>query len=239
MRIIKNHWVFILTLLVFSSCKVLSESSKYAFSEGYYKSRLYHKKQKNIYVVPSEDSIRIYSAKSIKKGFVDTTKKIKIVFSADKKPREFENYSFKKNSLDLDVLSVLFKYRPTVKNFPKQLNTTFNGAIYFGYRTDVYQLSYKQTPLKNYKRNINHYGYSFGVFSGIGSARIDEYVTLNGIDYEYDGVVNLTGIAFIMALNKISIGVNAGIDFLLDKNRKYWVNNKKPWAGLSIGLNIN
>lgn len=190
-------------------------------------------------MVPAEDSIKIYSAKSIEKGFVDTAKKIKVVFPENKKPLDFENYSFKKNSFDLDVLSILFKYRPVVKNFPRQFNTGFSGAVYFGYRTDVYHLSYKQTPLKEWKRNINHYGYSFGVFTGIGTARIDPSVTLNRIDYEYDGVTNLTGICFIIAVNKLSLGITSGVDFLLDKNRKYWVNNKKPWIGLAIGLNIN
>jgi len=232
-------WGLFLVLLFFSSCKTLTETSKYGFNEGYYKSRLYHKKLKNVYVVSAEDSIKIYSAKSIEKGFVDTAKKTKLVFPVNKKPLNFENYSFKKNSFDLDALSILFKYRPSVKNFPRQLNTGFNGAVYFGYRTDMYRLSYKQTPLKEYKRNINHYGYSIGAFSGIGTARIDPFVTLNGIDYEYDGVVNLTGIAVIAGVNKLSLGITSGVDFLLDKNRKYWVNNKKPWIGIAIGLNIN
>lgn len=237
MLVFKNSGFIALCLLC--SCRVLTESPKYAFSEGFYKSRLYHKKQKKIYVVPSGDSIRIYSEKSIKKGFVDTTKKIKIVFPPNTKPLQFENYYFKKNSFDLDFLSILFKYRPSVKKFPSQLNTTFNGAAYFGHRTDVYRLSYKKTPLEEFKKTTTHYGYSMGAFTGLGSARIDQSVTLNAIDYEYDGVVNTTGIAAIVGINNFTLGLTAGIDFLLDKNKNRWVNQKKPWAGLSIGLNIN
>ena len=238
MVIFKNSCLIAFCLSL-CSCRVSNESSKFGFTEGFYKSRLYHKKLKKIYIIPSDDSIRIFSEKSIKKGFVDTTKKIKIIFPQNTKPLQFEDYYFKKNSFDLDILSVLFKYRPSVKNFPRQLNTTFNGAAYFGYRTDVYQLSYKQTPLKQFKRNITHFGYSVGVFTCLGSARIDQSVTLNAIDYEYDGVVYGNGIAVILGLNNFSFGLTGGIDFLLDKNKKFWVNQKKPSIGLSIGLNIN
>ena len=137
------------------------------------------------------------------------------------------------------MLTIPFKFRPAVNGFPRQLNATFNGAVYLGYRSDVYHLSYKRTPLRVFKRNITHYGYSLGLFTGIGTARIDEYVTNNGINIQYDGAVNLSGINLIVGVEKVSIGLAAGVDYLLDKNRKYWVNNGKPWIGFSFGLNLN
>jgi hypothetical protein len=126
-----------------------------------------------------------------------------------------------------------------VESFPPQFNTTFNGAVYIGYRTDAYTLRYKATPLGVFKRSITHYGYSFGLFSGFGTARIDEYVTLNALSYEYDGLVNLSGFAAIIAIDKISAGLTLGVDHLLDKNSRVWVNNAKPWLGISLGLNLN
>ncbi len=238
----KAFWLipfFAFLLGTLSSCTSIKQSSKYGFTEGYYRSRLFHKKRKKIYVVPGDDSIKVYSAKSLQKSFIDTTKLLKIAFPANNKPREFTSYNFQRKTMDLDVLSVLFKYRPAVSNFPRQLNATFNGALYLGYRTDLYRLHYKQTPLQVYKRDITHYGFSFGAFAGFGTARIDEYVTNNAISIQYDGVVNLAGIAAIIAVDKVSFGLNLGVDHLLDKHRKYWVNEGKPWLGLSVGLNLN
>jgi hypothetical protein len=89
------------------------------------------------------------------------------------------------------------------------------------------------------KRSITHIGYSVGFFSGFGTARIDEYDTEGALSYEYDGLVNLTGIAVIAAIDKLTAGLTIGVDHLLDKNSGLWINNAKPWIGLSLGLNLN
>ncbi len=130
-------------------------------------------------------------------------------------------------------------YRPLVKNFPPQLNTNFNGAFYAGHRIDKYTLNYETAPLNVAKRKISHQGYSIGGFAGIGSARIDEFVTRNGINYEYDGAIFTMGIDTELAINSINFGIVSGIDFLTDKNSDVWVSEKKPWIGLSIGINLN
>jgi hypothetical protein len=226
-------------LLALHGCSFIKNTPKYGFSEGYYQSHLFHKKEKKVYVVPTEDTIKVYTAKSLQKAVVDTTQSIKIAFPPNQKPAQFLAYQFRKNSVDIDVLTIPFKYRPAVNGFPRQLNATFNGAVYLGYRSDIYRLRYTQTPLRVFKRNVTHYGYSFGLFNGIGTARIDEYVTNNGIAIQYDGAVNLTGVNIIVGVEKVSIGLATGVDYLLDKNRKYWVNNGKPWLGFSFGLNLN
>ncbi len=94
-------------------------------------------------------------------------------------------------------------------------------------------------PLHDYRRGITHYGYSVGLFTGFGTARIDEYVTNNALNIEYDGLVNLTGAALIIAVDKLTAGLTFGEDHLLDRNRKLWVTNGKVWIGLSLGLNLN
>lgn len=229
----------LIVAITFCRCNVLQQSPKYSFAEGYYKSRLFHKKEKKVYVLPANDTIKIYTAKSLQKDTIDTIRSLKISFPPNQRPLAFPNYQFYKNTFDLDVLSILFKYRPAVGDFPRQFNTTFNGAVYFGYRSDSYHISYAETPLRVSQRHINHFGYSFGVFTGIGSARIDPFVTDNNIAIEYDGVVNLSGIALIVGANNLSLGLTGGIDYLLDRNRKFWVNQSKPWIGLSVGLNLN
>ena len=39
----------------------------------------------------------------------------------------------------------------------------------------------------------------------------------------------MTDINVIVGVEKVSIGLALGVDYLLDKNREYWVNNGKPW----------
>jgi len=56
---------------------------------------------------------------------------------------------------------------------------------------------------------------------------------------EYDGFLLMNGVAGLVAVNKLTFGLGLGIDHLLDKNKKYWIYNHKPWLGLTVGLNLN
>jgi len=227
----------IIAMFCLSSCETLKQSSKYQFNEGFYKVSDGKKKTK-VYVLTGSDTIKEYSKESLAQPKIDTTKIISIAFPAQK-PNQFTDRSFRQATFDADVLTVLFKYRPPAKGFPPQFNATFNGALFLGYRTDVYKLSYQATPLHIYKRRITHYGYSVGFFTGLGTARIDEYDTNNALAIEYDGLVNLSGLALILAADKLTAGITFGFDHLLDKNKTIWVNNGRPWLGLSLGLNLN
>jgi hypothetical protein len=205
--------------------------------EGYYKVSIKKKKEK-LYVLTGSDTIKAYPARDIAGEKIDTSHAFSFVFPL-LRPDNFVSTSFTRKTFDFDILTILFKYRFPVKGFPPQLNASFNGALYLGYRTDVYKLSYKITPMRDSKRTITHYGYSVGLFSGLGTARIDEYNTESALNYEYDGLVNLTGIAIIAALDKLTAGLTLGVDHLLDKNKSVWINNGKPWIGISLGLNLN
>lgn len=219
------------------SCESLKESSKYQFVEGYYKVPVKGKTEK-LYVLTGSDTIKAYRARDLSGEKIDTTHAFQFAFPPIR-PHDFSSTSFTRNTLDFDILTILFKYRFPVKGFPPQLNASFNGALYLGYRTDVYKLSYKTTPMRYVKRTITHYGYSVGIFSGFGTARIDEYDTEGALNYEYDGLVNLTGVAIIAALDRLTAGLTIGVDHLLDKNHSVWINNGKPWIGISLGLNLN
>jgi len=228
----------LLAVLSLTGCETLKESSKYQFNEGFYKTRAGNGKMEKMYVVANGDSVKVYSPGAIRNQ-VDTNRSITIAFPPVRKTTDFKNYAFQRNTFDLDVLTILFKYRFPAQGFPNQLNATFNGAVYAGLRKDVYKLKYNETPLHIHKRSISHYGYSLGCFAGFGTARIDEYVTLNRLQTEYDGVVTLEGLAAIIALDKLTFGLTLGEDHLLDRNRKLWVNQARPWIGLSVGLNLN
>src|ERR1700709_1065001 len=126
-------------VLLFSSCETLKGSSKYQLTDGFYKTEINHKPA-NVYVLAGSDSIKIYRKEQLV-GKIDTVRSTLIMFPAQK-PEHFTGHAFRRNTFDIDVLTVLFKYRPSVRNFPPQFNTTFNGAGYFGFRTDVYKLKY-------------------------------------------------------------------------------------------------
>jgi hypothetical protein len=230
--------VVLFICLVMYGCGITEHSSKYSFTDGYYSSKLEGNKYKKYYVVTGSDSIKVYPA-AIRHQLADTVKSLTVLFPPHIQPKDFSNKIFRTQDFDLDVITVIFKYRPPVKDYPQQLNTNFNGALYAGYRKDSYILSYSNTPLHVANRRIIHHGFSFGAFAGIGAARIDEFVTLNRINYEYDGVVFTPGIATEFDLNKINFVILSGLDFLGDKNSHVWVNDKKIWLGIGIGLNLN
>ncbi|MEO7044588.1 MAG: hypothetical protein ABI091_04725 [Ferruginibacter sp.] len=233
------------TLIVITSlslaaggCSVTGNSSKFSFADGYYRSKLNSNNYEKYYITAGTDSIKVYPA-NISRQIADTVKSITVLFPEHTAPVNFSKKKFISQNFDLDVISILFKYRPPVKDYPGQLNTNFNGALYAGFRKDIYSLSYHNTPLHVANRKIIHQGYSIGGFAGLGSARIDEFVTLSRIDYEYDGALFTTGIAAELDLNKINFVIMSGLDFLTDRNSHVWVNEKKIWIGIGLGLNLN
>jgi hypothetical protein len=226
--------------LLFQSCQTIKQSPKYGFNEGYYKSRIHHKKLKKVYIVPGDDSIKVYTKKAIQRTFVDTLQSFKVAFPSNIKPDEFETYSFRKNTFDIDVISILLRFRPAVDPYPDQFSSaSFNGSIFFGYRTDIYHMKYKQTPLGAFRRNMTHYGFSVGAFSGIGSSNINGSVTQDSLQISYDAPINVSGVAVFIGVERFTYGVTLGFDHLLDKNKKLWIYQGKPWIGLSIGWNIH
>lgn len=223
-----------------SSCSSLQESPKYSFSEGIYKTKIEGTRAGKVYVDIFTDSLVLYPA-SLANGTVtlDTLHKTAIAIPAERKEGLTKPFLFSRYSFDLDVLTIPFKFRPPVAGIPPQLNTAFQGALYVGARGDVFRLNYKKSPAHNYRRSTNHFGYSFGLFSGLGSSVVNETVTNDQVEYEYDGVVFLNGVAGIVGVNNFTVGLAIGFDHLLDRNRAYWIYQKKPWLGLALGLNLN
>jgi len=222
------------------SCEGLKQSSKYGFSEGYYKGHFSKQPAATVYVFPDEDSVKVYTKQALAAAKPDSVKSLYNVFPHTIPASTGKEFFFVQHTFDLDFLSILVKYRPNVNGFPNQFNTSIlNGAVFIGYRTDIYRLHYHPTPFHTSKRDITHYGFSFGAFTGLGATRIDEYVTEGALNIQYDGVVNPSGIAAILAVNKLTFGLTGGVDHLLDKNHSYWIYQGKPWIGLSVGLNLN
>ena len=219
----------VIIVALFPSCATLQNNAKYELSDGKYKLKIEGKKN-DCYVENSQESIIIYKLPS----------KISTSLPNQSNVGFIEKQRLIKPSLDIDILTALFKVRQQVKYvLPTQLNANFNGNIYIGHRTDIYQIQYKKNPLDIYQRQINHLGFSGGLFLGLGNTAVNPSTTGNTISSEYDGIVLQKGIAGIVAVNKLTIGVSIGFDNLLDKNNKSWIYKNKPWLGLMLGLYLN
>ncbi len=145
---------------------------------------------------------------------------------------------FVKKSFDVDAMTVLFKYRPSSMGFPRQINSSFNGNVYVGYRIDRFWLDYKSTPAGMVKE-LKHSALSVGGFGGIGTAFISPWSTNYRTTDEYDGVVLTKGLAFMVGINSLTVGFGVGWDNLTDRDKDIWIYQNKPWYGLTLGLNIN
>jgi hypothetical protein len=217
------------SLLVLNSCASIQNSSKYELADGKYKVKKEGKKF-DCYVQNMPDSIIIYKLPG--KTTTSLTPQMEVYLPTKQ--------HFIKSSFDVDIITALLKIRPPAKKaLPTQLNANFNGNVYVGLRNDIYQIHYNRNPLDVYQRQVNHFGFSGGVFIGMANTAINPSTTANAISTEYDGLVLQKGVAGIVAVNKLTIGVSIGFDNLLDKNQKDWLYKNKPWFGLMLGLNLN
>ena len=224
--------------LLHPSCSVIQKSNKNQFNNGFYIQKIDGKKQK-VYIEIVDDTIRIHPTQNFNHKLIIDTTTAPCFFQKEIMTEPRQTTSFDKVSFDIDFFTIPLKFRPNQNDVPSQLNTTLNGAVYFGYRTDKYVLNYIANPLGKSDRLINHFGFSMGVFSGFGNTFMSPTNTNNILQQEYDGIVLSKGLAGIFAFNNITVGLALGFDNLLDKNKKIWIYENKYWLGLTFGLNLN
>lgn len=189
------------------------------------------------YLRVSDTEIEVYK-RNEKTGIFDTTNFI-VVSLADTAHTAGKVYNFSKSSFDFDLISIPLKFRAPAAGLPAQLNATVNGGLYAGRRTDYYRLSRRRNELGIDRTSLQHYGLSFGVFTGIGSAVMNPSVTNDQISVEYDAMVIPFGVTVLAGYNNLTFGLAGGFDYMLSHHRKYWTYNGKPWLGLTVGLNLN
>ena len=211
-------------------CGLLKENGTYELDNGRYKQSVAGRTQK-IWVSFEDSIVRLYP--------LDKKNSQRVFPFSNVSGLGTGSLKLKKASFDIDVLTIPFKYRPSVAGFPNQLNTNFSGAVYAGIRNDFYHFNYRTNGIGENRRRINHFGVSFGVFGGIGSSAVNPWVTQNLVTSEYDGFVLMSGFAGLIAVKRLTFGLGLGLDHLMDKNKKYWIYHQKPWLGLTVGLNLN
>jgi hypothetical protein len=72
-----------------------------------------------------------------------------------------------------------------------------------------------------------------------GATNMSPWVTREAIGKEYDGVVWMNGLTALLATPNLNIAIGAGIDYLLDGNRTYWIYQNQPWIGFAVGIDLN
>ena len=136
------------------------------------------------------------------------------------------------------MLTILFKFRPSQKTLPRQLNANFNGNVFLGYRIDRFHVHFKSTRA-GLQKELRHSGLSIGGFGGLGGASINPSTTNYQTTDEYDGFVLTRGLAIMIAVNQLTIGAGLGWDYLTDRDKNIWIYQNKPWLGMTLSLNIN
>ncbi|MDQ3393322.1 MAG: hypothetical protein M3512_04320 [Bacteroidota bacterium] len=237
----KKHSLLLLSAtLILSGCGRWVNTSKYSFEDGIYYSKVFQDKKTKVYVDNEEDTLVIHPVKKHERRYVaDTLENKPILLPQNKSLSKIPSSSFRQNSFDIDFLTILVKVRPPGGNLPTQLNSNINGAAYAGYRADIYNISYKDTPLHFYNRKTNHFGFSLGGFFGIGATNINPYNTNNQVNDEYDGFIITKGVAGVLGLDNFNIGLVIGFDTLQGKDKNHWIYQQKPWIGIALGLNLN
>jgi hypothetical protein len=184
-----------------------------------------------VYLEVTDEKIVAYAPKNLKE-----------IWSAglpqpDSMPRQ--QIVLKKQSLDVDITSVVMKYRPSVHGLPGQLTTDFNIALYAGWRHDSYRVRGRKDPLGKIQTKINAFGYDFGVFAGPGTTLISPFTTLQNRTDEYSAMILQAGFAGFIESKLASFGLAVGYDYLMNPDREVWIYQNKPWLGFVVGIALN
>ncbi len=201
---------------VFASCNTLEKASLHGLNSGYYKLKSDNKNTRNVYLDVTDEKIDVYphiKRQPDKKQFL--TIPLNITDSLILNP-----IIFKKQSLDVDITSIVLKFRPSVYGLTAHLTTDLNMALYVGWRYDYYHIMSKKDPLGRSYNKISNRGYDFGFFAGPGATLISPFTTQNKRTDEYGGMIIQTGIADFIESNVASFGLAIGYDYLLNPDRK-------------------
>jgi len=224
-------------VLLATGCTPVEKIAFHDLSSGYYKLKTPENQPSKVYVNVYDDSIYVY--KTIDEGkqiSVDTSAHRGVSISSIRKGDPFYGSCFVKNSADIDLTTVLLKYRPARGGVPNQLNANLNAAIYVGFRKDYYKMVTKDSPLHEKNTFCSHAGFDFGLFAGFGITQINPTVTNDNVSQEYDGIIFQKGIGLFFTLERMSVGIVLGFDNLMDGNKSVWLYNQKPYLGLSLGI---
>ncbi len=224
-----KFFVAILLGIGLTSCATVTKLPDSQLVSGYYD-----------YKAPGDESGKY--AKVYLEVLEDSTATIRVDSAGQQSEKATQGFLpgqvYRKPSFDLDVMVVLFKYRPGKTNLPSQLTTDFNGNMFFGYRIDRFRMDLSKTPLGGVRR-VRHRALSLGGFVGLGTSFISPWTTNNQTTDEYNGFVVSHGLSALMGIGNLTVGLGVGWDNLLDRDKDIWIYQNTAWYGLTLSLNLN
>jgi hypothetical protein len=227
--------VFVLALA--AGCAPFDKIYSHEFSSGYFKLKSPGTTPEKVYLTRTEDSLTVYSLIPDNKPKMPDISRSKGIRISSVIPGSYMyNSTFVKTSLDVDLSTVLIKFRPAVANVQPQLTANVNGVIYAGFRKDFFRIKTSYSTLNVASTFVRHTGFDCGFFAGIGTSFINPTVTQNKTVQEYDGIVFQKGFSVFGTFENMSVGLAIGFDNLLDDNKNIWIYNNRPWIGLVLGI---
>jgi hypothetical protein len=228
-------WLVIISTCI--GCTTVRRARTHEFGDGYFLQKKAGEPKKNVYLQVNDSALTVYSLQ--KDGYSPEAIPGQLIQLF---PLPFDSVlastRFIKRSLDVDLSTILFKYRFATGELPAQLNSNLNVALYLGYRADYFTLKEQHDPLKHRTRMVRHFEIDMGFFGGIGSTAINPSTTNTAVNLEYDGVIFQKGVAVFFGTHTFTLGIGIGTDNLVGKDKRKWVYREKPWLGVMIGLNI-
>lgn len=224
---------FVLGLLL-GSCSTFEKASIHGLNSGYYKLKSENKVE-DVYVDVTSDKIDVYHKKE---KMSNEDKFLSILSEPIDEPLK-NPIILKKQGLDIDITSILLKYRPSVYGLPGQLTSDFNAALYAGWRFDNFKIVSERDPLGNAYHKIVSHGFDFGLLAGPGVTPINAFTTQNKSNNDYSGMTMQTGVAGFLETNMASFGMAFGFDFLMNSDRNIWIYQNQPWVGFIVGVALN
>lgn len=228
-------FIFLLSILLLTSCSTLERAATHGLNDGFYQMKSDGMNAQEVYLEVTNEQINVH--KSVNKQA--DLKVFQTISLQGIDSLNFTSIIFKKSSLDIDISSILFKYRPSVYGLPAQLSTDLNMALYTGWRKDTYRIMAKKNPLGKLNYKLNSRGYDVGLFAGPGTTLLSPFTTQNKRSDEYNGMIIQVGMAGFLELSMASFGFAIGFDYLPGKDRNIWIYNNKPWLGFVVGIALN
>jgi hypothetical protein len=231
----KKWYAAVVSVLLFASCSTVEKASFHGFNSGFYELRKTDNSNQEVYLDIAAERLDVYDLSAQQSGK-------QLLYSIPLSATDSivtDPLVFRKQSLDMDITTLLMKYRPSVYGMPAQLTTDLNMALYVGWRRDIYRVSSKADPLKRSNIHIRNRGYDLGVFAGPGTTLMSPFTTLNRRSDEYSGMIMQAGVAGFIESNVASFGLALGYDYLLNPDRKIWIYTNKPWLGFVVGIALN
>ena len=235
----RNYGLILIVIIAFSlaGCTPLEKISRHDFDSGYYIQKSSGNKPENIYLNLKDDTITIYDVRGKgRKKEPDLASARFIGISEIGSGTLLYKNTFIRKSVDFDLSTVALKYRPETATVPNQLSYNVNALIYTGLRRDFFVVRTHTSPIKKHSTSIRQVGIDAGFLAGIGITPVNPTVTGNIISQEYDGFFFQKGIGVFFTLERLSLGLSAGFDNLIDKNSKIWIYDQRPWFGVVLGL---